>query len=526
MEHFYLYCVFGNLLCAVLYAALPFRVVFLVALAFGLSLVLYIGAFFYGSEIAVKLIDAHTNSIAATRKSAIETFYNHITYVRISERADDLFAGTKYIITKHGNELVLELDGEKKTSIVLDGCKIALIFPVEKTKALFAQEQQQATTASGEALPVIDKKLLSKKGLKWKKGNFLKISHCFRSVYKGFKHVFLAFSSGWELEEWYYNCFRGSQMNSPPCQQITNTFDYLHLKMKPGVNSESHDATWINAFLARLFFQYHNDAKFLSLVEDEIKEILEKVQQKPKFPRKLVTDLQLIDFNPGTNGPLFSNIKLIEAGSEGSLKISGDLAYHGGVYFQLEVHIYLPVPFCEPRTLVVVISVAVESVSTPFVLHMAGPPSELYWITLPAKPEVQLTVSTDALMCEGGSFVNMPRISEIIKSVIVHEVVDILMFPKIEDFNFPNIKKKKLNKNAHIIEIMHSDELDVQTEPEEIVFEPYQLEPVVEPDASLERAEKKPTEKEKPKEDPFSVKSLFRQMKKELTETIRQNGGF
>jgi hypothetical protein len=164
------------------------------------------------------------------------------------------------------------------------------------------------------------------------------------------------------------------------------------------------------------------------------------------------------------------------------------------------------------------------------------------------------------------------------------------MFPNIEDFNFPNIKKKKLNKNAHIIEVIHSDELgtlyyyyyfyyyyfiffgfflycfpffpsfffldfylipfctlmflnrlDVATEPEEINFEPYQADPLIETasdgDVSTTSATTTTTtnnstlsekEKEKPerREDPFSVKSLFRQMKSNFAETIRQNGGF
>jgi hypothetical protein len=54
------------------------------------------------------------------------------------------------------------------------------------------------------------------------------------------------------------------------------------------VNSDSHDANWINAFLSRVFFQYYDDVKLLELIEKEIVEILEKVQQKPKFPKKLV----------------------------------------------------------------------------------------------------------------------------------------------------------------------------------------------------------------------------------------------
>jgi hypothetical protein len=72
-ENFHLACLFGNLLCGVLYAILPSRVLILCMLAFTITLVLYLTAYFYGSNIAIRLTDAHTDTLVQARKSSIES---------------------------------------------------------------------------------------------------------------------------------------------------------------------------------------------------------------------------------------------------------------------------------------------------------------------------------------------------------------------------------------------------------------------------------------------------------------------
>jgi hypothetical protein len=73
MADFYLKCLFAQLLSVTLYYVLPFRAVVLVSIAIGLAVVIYVGGFMYGSEIAVQLIDAHTTKIVEKRKDAIQS---------------------------------------------------------------------------------------------------------------------------------------------------------------------------------------------------------------------------------------------------------------------------------------------------------------------------------------------------------------------------------------------------------------------------------------------------------------------
>lgn len=70
-------------------------------------------------------------------------------------------------------------------------------------------------------------------------------------------------------------------------ESVQGLFYEIHTRVQESINKEVQ-ATWFNAVLHRIFFHFHNDPRFLNMLEKQIQKQLDKVRSKPKFPSKVV----------------------------------------------------------------------------------------------------------------------------------------------------------------------------------------------------------------------------------------------
>lgn len=110
---------------------------------------------------------------------------------------------------------------------------------------------------------------------------------------------------------------------------VQGLFYEIHDRVQESVNEEV-ESTWFNAVIHRIFFHFHNDPRFLNMLEKQIQKQLDKVRSKPKFPSKLVvcfvfiflphsreTKMEVLNVNFGSNLPILDNWKLLQSTPEG-----------------------------------------------------------------------------------------------------------------------------------------------------------------------------------------------------------------
>ncbi|CAK7894008.1 nucleus-vacuole junction protein 2 [[Candida] anglica] len=366
-----------------------------------------------------------------------------------------------YAVLRHGNLFLYK--NEKKTDvkhvIVLQGQVVAIwprdlpdgqLFtkrtcicilkrdftrPRRLSEGLYSKDSETGFSNKGYGSKITTYDILSSDGdleLKPPKGSFF--LYCDTNIAK---------------EDWYFALIRATKSTKPTLSDTTTTSNQpldplnpsiyaksLHFKTSNMIDliqtlhsSEGQFQTrWLNAIIGRIFLALQQTETLKDFLQRRIEKKLKKIN-KPGF----LDDFQMKKIDVGNSAPYFTYPSLKEISPDGTLLLSTNVHYHGGLSIQIatKVNINLGARF-KSREVDVLLSITFQKLEGRVAIKIKPAPSERIWYSFESEPDIELKIEPIVSSRQ----MNYNIITSTIEKKFKEAIKESLVLPNWDDFVF------------------------------------------------------------------------------------------
>eukprot|EP01102_Stenamoeba_stenopodia_P018307 TRINITY_DN668_c0_g1_i3.p1 TRINITY_DN668_c0_g1~~TRINITY_DN668_c0_g1_i3.p1 ORF type:complete len:738 (+),score=124.82 TRINITY_DN668_c0_g1_i3:98-2311(+) len=186
------------------------------------------------------------------------------------------------------------------------------------------------------------------------------------------------------------------------------------------------NATWFNAMISRLFWNFHNTTQLTALFRNKLAAKIALIN-----PPSLVEKIEIGDLVLGPNLPLIDNVQLVSLDSHGEVKVDADVRYYGGAH--LTINILITVNFVS-ISVPLTVSATLKSLFGRMQFYCGPPPSDVFWIGFHSEPTVELEVHTE--IGRHSKIVDFPTLAKIIIEKLKSKLIKTMVLPNMDDYVF------------------------------------------------------------------------------------------
>eukprot|EP00011_Vannellida_sp_DIVA3-517-6-12_P007051 CAMPEP_0114625464 /NCGR_PEP_ID=MMETSP0168-20121206/11283_1 /TAXON_ID=95228 ORGANISM="Vannella sp., Strain DIVA3 517/6/12" /NCGR_SAMPLE_ID=MMETSP0168 /ASSEMBLY_ACC=CAM_ASM_000044 /LENGTH=702 /DNA_ID=CAMNT_0001836745 /DNA_START=195 /DNA_END=2301 /DNA_ORIENTATION=+ len=267
------------------------------------------------------------------------------------------------------------------------------------------------------------------------------------------KKVCLYFTTGWELERWYWAVHRGCRLHSDYealCAEeelLRKNFSELRRAQFKQVGDSEEEAgplAWANALLPRFWWNIYDNKSFHKFIMKRLGKRIAKITDFPKFIQSMI----LKNIHIGPNLPDITSIRLIQLTDDGGVEVDATVDYKGGLSLEIQLKTSMQLP---GTSLEVPASVTIEvkHLHGKLRIHVSPPPCQRFWVGFYEMPAIDVTAETQIGTGAGTSF-NVPKmagniikklrqdITRIIVNKLKSDIIgEKMVLPNMDDFPLP-----------------------------------------------------------------------------------------
>ena len=154
-------------------------------------------------------------------------------------------------------------------------------------------------------------------------------------------------------------------------------------------SSEGHLQTkWLNALIGRWFLAIKDTKYFENYIYTKLSKKLNKIK-KPGF----FDTFQITEIYPGTSAPFFTYPQLREINPDGTLVVSANISYSGGMSVTIKTKLDLAFGTkITTREADLTLKITFTNLEGPLLIKMKPPPSNRFWYCYEVEPLMQLKI--------------------------------------------------------------------------------------------------------------------------------------
>lgn len=267
------------------------------------------------------------------------------------------------------------------------------------------------------------------------------------------KKVCLYFTTGWELERWYWAVHKGCRLHSDYealCAEeeaIRKNFSELRRTQLRDVGDGLEEAgplAWANALLPRFWWNVYDNKSFHKFIMKRLGKRIAKITDFPKFIQSMI----LKNIHVGPNLPDITSIHLVQLTDDGGVEVDAVLDYKGGLSLEIQLKTSMQLP---GTSLEVPASVTIEvhHLHGKLRIHVSPPPCQRFWVGFYEMPAIDVKAETQIGTGAGSGF-NVPKmagniikklrqdITRIIVNKLKSDIIgEKMVLPNMDDFPLP-----------------------------------------------------------------------------------------
>ncbi|KAI3403257.2 hypothetical protein KGF56_003845 [Candida oxycetoniae] len=234
-----------------------------------------------------------------------------------------------------------------------------------------------------------------------------------------------------------------SSSTTVPCNlSATKYAQTLHFSTKDMINliqalysSEGHLQTkWMNALIGRWFLAIKDTKYFENYIYTKLKKKLNKIK-KPGF----FDTFQITEIHPGNSAPFFTYPNLKEINPDGTLVVSSNISYTGGISVAIKTKLDLTFGTkFTTKEVDLLLKISLMNLEGPLLIKLKPPPSNRFWYCYEIEPIMNIKVEPIL----SNKSLNYSFITSSIEKKFKEAIKESLVLPHWDDIVFYDTSKE------------------------------------------------------------------------------------